>query len=70
MTIPDNYDLFEAHDREMERRERMLPKCEWCGSPIYQESAFRINGCWYCDDCLSDLREDIDEYADFNSEGA
>ena len=59
MKIPDNYDLFEAHDREMERRERMLPECECCGCRIHQDDAVRLNGCWYCDDCISGMREEI-----------
>jgi formylmethanofuran dehydrogenase subunit E len=62
MSIPDNADLYDKYDREMERLRRQLPECCHCGEPIQQERAVRIDGNWYCDDCLSDyFREVVEE---------
>ena len=55
----DNYDLWEEHDNEMQRKLENLPVCECCGEPIQQDTAVRIDGFWYCDDCLEGLRESI-----------
>ena len=56
----DNYDIWDAHDREMERKLENLPLCECCGNPIQQDTAVRINGDCYCDDCLDEMREDTE----------
>ena len=50
MYIPDNYDLWEAHDREQEARLQELPICKCCGFHIQQEKAICIDGDWYCED--------------------
>lgn len=50
MGIPDNYDLWEAHDREQEEWLQSLPKCHHCGEPIQQEKAVCIDGDWYCEE--------------------
>lgn len=56
----DNYDLWVAHDNDMQRELENFPLCECCGEPIQQDTAVRINGDWYCDDCLDNLREDTE----------
>lgn len=58
----DNYDLFAAHDAEQARRMRHLPICTCCEEPIQQTQAVRINGDFYCDVCLEDMKEDIEEW--------
>ena len=40
----DNYDLWVAHDNDMQREIEKLPLCECCGEPIQQDTAVRING--------------------------
>ena len=50
MYIPDNYDLWEAHDREQEAKLQELPVCKCCGFAIQQEKAICIEGDWYCED--------------------
>lgn len=60
MYIPDNADLFEMYDAEHEEHLKRLPVCCYCEEHIQQESALRINGNWYCDNCLDDMREDIE----------
>ena len=57
--IPDNYDLYERHEAEIERYEKKLPRCACCGEPIRSEKAYDIDG-WYCQDCF-------DEWVDDNS---
>ena len=59
MGIPDNYELWEAHDREQALKLAQLPTCECCGDAIQQESAVCIEGFWYCDDCLEHYRREV-----------
>lgn len=59
--LPDNYDLWARHDAEQERARRKLPICSCCEEHIQQEKAVRIDGKWYCDYCLDEMREYIDE---------
>ena len=56
----DNYSLWESHDNENESRLENLPICDCCGEHIQQDTAVRINGCWFCDSCLDELREDTE----------
>lgn len=62
MNIPDNYDLWERHDAEMEMRMESLPKCAECGEPIQQDMAVCIHGRWYCDSCLDDFKTEVTEH--------
>lgn len=48
--VIDNFDLFEAHDREQEALLKELPVCKCCGHPIQQEQAVCIEGDYYCED--------------------
>ena len=48
------------YQRGQERKLNRLPKCWCCDEPIQQERAVRIGGAWYCDDCLNDFREDVE----------
>lgn len=59
--LPDNADLFARHDAEQERALKRLPVCCVCKDHIQQEKAVRINGDWYCDVCLEDIREEVEE---------
>lgn len=59
--VPDNYDLYEQHERELARQEQHLPVCSICGEPIWQEMAVHIGDDWYCDECLKEARE-VTEY--------
>ena len=58
MYIPDNYDIFEQHEREVERKLKNLPVCRKCGEPITSEYAYDIDGLW-CEDCFEDFKNDI-----------
>ena len=51
---------FERHDREQQRKLEKMPVCKECGEHIQQEDAVLLDGNWYCDDCLFDLRTSIE----------
>lgn len=36
-----------------------LPICANCGEHIDQDDAVFIDGKWYCDNCLREMRQDI-----------
>ncbi len=64
MYIPDPSDYLTDEEEKQERYLRHCPHCSGCGEAIqagtqYDGKAVRINGEWYCDDCLSQLREKI-----------
>lgn len=61
-SMMDNYDLWAMHDAEQEAKLRRLPVCCECKDHIQQERAVRINGKWFCDDCLDNMREEIEEW--------
>lgn len=55
MNIPDNYDLWEAHERRQQRILDRLPKCDRCREPIQDEHYFDIYGETYCEKCMETL---------------
>lgn len=59
MNIPDNYDLWEAHDREVAKWRSKLPTCQICGDEIQQETAFHKDGFWICDECIENNRREV-----------
>lgn len=50
--MPDNYDLWEQHEREQEKALEELPVCAECGEPIQTEFCYEINGEYICEDCI------------------
>lgn len=63
MNIPDNYDLWEAHERELERELERFPFCEICGNPIQDEHLYLINDEFICQECLErDFRKKVEDY--------
>ena len=56
----DPIDDFLQYDAEQQRLAERIPKCAVCNHTISQTMAVRINGEFYCDDCLIDLRERVD----------
>jgi late competence protein required for DNA uptake (superfamily II DNA/RNA helicase) len=50
---------FDRHDAEQQRKLEELPCCERCGYHIQQEKAVCIDGDYYCDDCLDEMRKPI-----------
>ena len=65
MNVPDNYDMFLAHDHGQERQLERLPVCEICGNPIQDEHMYLINDEFVCPECLErDFRKDVDDYVE------
>lgn len=58
MIVPDNYDILEAHERQVERSLARLPKCCKCGEPITSEYGYDVDGLW-CQDCFDDWKRDV-----------
>lgn len=52
--MPDNYSLWQAHDRAQEQARARLPVCRNCGEPIQDERAWRFNGHLWCEECAED----------------
>ena len=51
-SVPDNYDMWAAHDAEQERELAKLPVCCECGEHIQSETCFEINDEIICEECL------------------
>ena len=62
MYISDNYDLFDQHEAEQEKQLRKKPFCCKCKDHIQQDTAVKINGFWWCDECLEGSMEEIEEW--------
>lgn len=59
--IPDNYDIWVAHEEKKEKWLETLPLCARCGDPIQQEMAVYVElfAAWLCDDCLDMCRREV-----------
>lgn len=60
--IPDSYDMWEHREIELELQRVRRPVCEDCGEHIQDETAFLINGCWFCEKCMDNYREIVEDY--------
>lgn len=61
MSIPDNYDIWAAHDIEMERRRARRPVCEVCGHHIQDETAYLFRGTWIHKKCMENFEELVED---------
>ena len=52
---------FLKHDKEQARWLVRLPLCVKCEEHIQQEDVLCIDGKYYCDNCLENMREPIDD---------
>lgn len=60
MSIPDNYDQWEAHERQQEKSLEELPVCDICDHPIQEDHFYQINGDNVCPECLENhFRKDL-----------
>lgn len=61
--IPDNYDLFQAHDRKQQQWLDRCPVCEHCDQPIQDEDLFDIDGTLYHTECAEqEFKKKTDDY--------
>lgn len=63
-TIPDNYDLWEAHDIKNEMWLARRPVCSECDQHIQDEEAFYINGEWICEKCMDNYKRFVDDFCE------
>lgn len=65
MPIPDNYDIWCAHQAEEERQMERRPVCCHCDEHIGGDFCFYIEGDIWCEECMLDefrrLTEDFIE---------
>ena len=58
----DNYDLWYAHDSQLESQLRVLPECCECGEKIQDEYLFEVNDEYICERCMeSNHRKYVDD---------
>ncbi len=61
--MPDNYSLWEAHERQKEAWLAKRPVCADCDEPIQDDHYFDINGEAICPDCMEgNYRKEIGDY--------
>jgi formylmethanofuran dehydrogenase subunit E len=62
MNIPDNYDQWNRHERDQEKRLAERPRCDICDQPIQDDHFYLINGDNVCPVCLNDeFRKEIED---------
>lgn len=49
----DNYDLWEAHERDKDRRLSNRPVCAYCEQHIQEEFFYEIDCEMVCEECLN-----------------
>jgi formylmethanofuran dehydrogenase subunit E len=57
---PDNYDQWVKLDEEQYERDQRRPRCAECGEPI-RYVGYRIGGEMYCEECVENGREYVDD---------
>lgn len=63
MPIPDNYDIWRAHQDEEEQRLKRYPQCCHCEKHITEDFLFKIEGDLWCEDCMLDeFRKPTDDF--------
>ena len=49
--VPDNLDLFNAHEAQQQRALKRYPKCDYCGKTITDDRLFDIEGDIFHEEC-------------------
>ena len=64
--VPDNYDFFLQHDREMADALERRPKCCECNEHIQDDECFEINDDLYCPKCMNNnFRKSTDDFIEY-----
>lgn len=59
--IPDNYDIWLAHEDKLEQQLADRPVCDYCEDHIQDDHFFAINGETICPDCMeAHFRRELD----------
>ena len=65
MNVPDNYDIWDAHDTAQQNALDKLPRCSECDEPIQDDFCYEINDELICDKCMRDNhRKAVEDYAE------
>ena len=63
--IPDNLDLYAAHEKEQQRRLEKLPVCEYCGETITDDHYYDLDGDIVCQECLDhNFRKRVEDFVE------
>ena len=63
MNVPDNYDLWERHDAEQQKKLKKLLLCDYCEEVIQDDYYYEIDNECICEECLNDnFRKRNDDY--------
>ena len=57
---PDPVGDWEKKCRKDDEIASAYPVCHICGGHIMQYTAVRMDGKWYCDECLDEMRQCIE----------
>lgn len=61
MNIPDNYDIWLAHEEQMERELEARPVCDHCENRIQEEFCYEVEGMTICPRCMDTyFRRELD----------
>lgn len=55
---------WETYCEDIDKRETKRPKCSCCGSPIWSEDAYELEGELFCADCANEWLESKKVYLD------
>lgn len=62
MTIPDNYDIWLAHEEEKDKELRSRPMCSCCENHIQEDHYYEVDDKVICPDCLeTHFRKELDD---------
>lgn len=62
MNIPDNHDIWAAHEQEKEQRLAERPVCDICDNHIQDEFFYEIDCENVCEECLNlHFRREVEE---------
>ena len=63
MKVPDNYDVWLAHDAEQDAWLQERPVCCWCGEAVQEDHYYLISDEVCCPECLeSYFRKEVDAW--------
>ena len=60
--LPDNFDLYDAHERKQSEELKRRPVCSECDEPITGEHCYVIHGDFYCEKCMAGFYEYTEDY--------
>ena len=64
MYIPDNYDAWEAHEREQDAALESLPICDWCKERIQDDFYYDFEYLILHEECLEAYKKRTEDYVE------